>query len=68
MLSSLNEDDDTFCRANLSPPASSEYVACRQGSRTFGDAGTPPSAPTKARDLGEIHAQHSGSALNQGSS
>jgi len=51
-LSSLNEDDDTFCRANNVAVGSPQYVACRKD-RDAQRANTIARADKKQRDLGE---------------
>jgi hypothetical protein len=50
--SSLNEDDDTFCRANNVTVGSPEYVACRKD-RDAQRANAIARADKKQRDLGE---------------
>jgi hypothetical protein len=52
MLSSLNEDDDTFCRANNVAAGSPEYVACRRD-RDVARGNAAVRADKKQRDLGE---------------
>ena len=49
---SLNEDDDTFCRANNVAAGSPEYVACRRD-RDVQRANAAARADKKQRDLGE---------------
>jgi hypothetical protein len=51
-LSSLNEDDDTFCRANNVAVGSPQYVACRKD-RDAQRANAIARADKKQRDLGE---------------
>ena len=50
--STLNEDDDTFCRANNVAAGSPEYVACRKD-RDIQRSNAITSANKKQRDLGE---------------
>jgi hypothetical protein len=50
--SSLNEDDDTFCRANNVAVGSPQYVACRKD-RDAQRANAIARADKKQRDLGE---------------
>jgi len=52
VLSSLNEDDDTFCRANNVAVGSPEYVACRKD-RDVQRSNALTRADKKQRDLGE---------------
>jgi hypothetical protein len=52
VLSSLNEDDDTFCRANNVAAGSPEYVACRRD-RDIQRNNAIVRADKKQRDLGE---------------
>jgi hypothetical protein len=52
VLSSLNEDDDTFCRANNVAAGSPEYVACRRD-RDVQRGNAIARADKKQRDLGE---------------
>jgi hypothetical protein len=52
VLSSLNEDDDTFCRANNVAAGSPEYVACRKD-RDVQRGNALARADKKQRDLGE---------------
>ena len=49
---SLNEDDDTFCRANNVAAGSPEYVACRRD-RDVQRSNAAARADKKQRDLGE---------------
>ena len=49
---SLNEDDDTFCRANNVAAGSPEYVACRRD-RDVQRSNAIARADRKQRDLGE---------------
>ena len=49
---SLNEDDDTFCRANNVAAGSPEYVACRRD-RDARRNNAIVRADKKQRDLGE---------------
>ena len=51
-LSTLNEDDDTFCRANNVAAGSPEYVACRKD-RDVQRSNAVTRADKKQRDLGE---------------
>jgi hypothetical protein len=51
-LSSLNEDDDTFCRANNVAAGSPQYVACRKD-RDAQRGNAIARADKKQRDLGE---------------
>ena len=51
-LSSLNEDDDTFCRANNVAAGSPAYVACRKD-RDAQRSNAIARADKKQRDLGE---------------
>jgi hypothetical protein len=48
----LNEDDDTFCRANNVAVGSPEYVACRRD-RDVQRSNAVTRADKKQRDLGE---------------
>ena len=48
----LNEDDDTFCRANNVAAGSPEYVACRKD-RDAQRGNAITRADKKQRDLGE---------------
>jgi hypothetical protein len=48
----LNEDDDTFCRANNVVVGSPEYVACRKD-RDVQRSNAIVRADKKQRDLGE---------------
>jgi len=48
----LNEDDDTFCRANNVAAGSPEYVACRRD-RDVQRSNAITRADKKQRDLGE---------------
>jgi hypothetical protein len=48
----LNEDDDTFCRANNVAAGSPEYVACRKD-RDVQRSNAVTRADKKQRDLGE---------------
>ena len=48
----LNEDDDTFCRANNVAAGSPEYVACRKD-RDVQRGNAIVRADKKQRDLGE---------------
>ncbi len=50
--SSLNEDDDTFCRANNVKVGSPEYVACRRD-RDVQRSNAAVRADRSQRDLGE---------------
>jgi hypothetical protein len=50
--SSLNQDDDTFCRANNIKAGSPEYVACRRD-RDVQRANAAAPADHTQRDLGE---------------
>jgi hypothetical protein len=50
--STLNEDDDTFCRANNVAAGSPEYVACRKD-RDVQRGNAIVRADKKQRDLGE---------------
>lgn len=50
--SGLNEDDDTFCRANNVAAGSPEYVACRRD-RDIQRSNAVTRADKKQRDLGE---------------
>ncbi|HLX14918.1 MAG TPA: hypothetical protein VKS24_06905 [Bradyrhizobium sp.] len=50
--SSLNEDDDTFCRANNVAVGSPQYVACRKD-RDAQRGNAIARADKKQRDLGE---------------
>ena len=52
VLSGLNEDDDTFCRANNVAAGSPEYVACRRD-RDAQRNNAIVRADKKQRDLGE---------------
>jgi hypothetical protein len=52
VLSGLNEDDDTFCRANNVAAGSPEYVACRRD-RDVQRGNVIARADKKQRDLGE---------------
>jgi hypothetical protein len=52
VLSGLNEDDDTFCRANNVAAGSPEYVACRRD-RDAQRNNVIVRADKKQRDLGE---------------
>ena len=52
VLSGLNEDDDTFCRANNVAAGSPEYVACRKN-RDVQRGNAIVRADKKQRDLGE---------------
>jgi hypothetical protein len=52
VLSSLNQDDDTFCRANNVVAGSPEYVACRKD-RDVARGNAIARADKKQRDLGE---------------
>jgi len=52
VLSGLNEDDDTFCRANNVAAGSPEYVACRKD-RDVQRGNAVARADKKQRDLGE---------------
>jgi hypothetical protein len=52
VLSSLNEDDDTFCRGNNVAAGSPEYVACRRD-RDVARNNAIVRADKKQRDLGE---------------
>jgi hypothetical protein len=52
VLSSLNEDDDAFCRANNVAAGSPEYVACRKD-RDVARNNAIVRADKKQRDLGE---------------
>ena len=52
VLSGLNEDDDTFCRANNAAAGSPEYVACRSD-RDARRNNAIVRADKKQRDLGE---------------
>ena len=52
VLSGLNEDDDTFCRANNVAAGSPEYVACRKD-RDVARNNAIVRADKKQRDLGE---------------
>jgi len=52
VLSGLNEDDDTFCRANNVAAGSPEYVACRRD-RDAQRNNAIVGADKKHRDLGE---------------
>jgi hypothetical protein len=52
VLSGLNEDDDTFCRANNVAAGSPEYVACRKD-RDVARSNAVARADKKQRDLGE---------------
>jgi hypothetical protein len=49
---SMNEDDDTFCRANNVVAGSPEYVACRRD-RDAQRSNAIARADRKQRDLGE---------------
>jgi hypothetical protein len=49
---SLNEDDDTFCRANNVAAGSPEYVACRKD-RDVQRSNALTRANKQQRDLGE---------------
>ena len=52
VASSLNEDDDTFCRANNVTVGSPEYVACRRD-RDVQRSNAVTRADKKQRDLSE---------------
>jgi hypothetical protein len=52
VLSGLNEDDDTFCRANNVAAGSPEYVVCRRD-RDAQRNNAIVRADKKQRDLGE---------------
>ena len=52
LSASLNEDDDTFCRANNVAAGSPEYVACRKD-RDVQRSNAVTRADKKQRDLGE---------------
>jgi hypothetical protein len=52
VLSSLNEDDDTFCRANNVAAGSPEYVACRKD-RDVQRNNANARADRRQRNLGE---------------
>jgi hypothetical protein len=52
VLSTLNEDDDTFCRANNVAAGSPEYVACRRD-RDVQRSNAIARTDKKQRDLGE---------------
>ena len=52
VLSGLNEDDDTFCRANNVAAGSPEYVTCRRD-RDARRNNAIVRADKKQRDLGE---------------
>jgi hypothetical protein len=56
-LSSLNEDDDTFCRANNVAAGSPEYVACIKD-RDAQRANATSRADHRQRDLGEYMINH----------
>jgi hypothetical protein len=56
--STLNEDDDTYCRADGKvAPGSSEYVACRRERDTLRSAAVS-SSDKKQRDLGDYMINH----------
>jgi hypothetical protein len=55
--SSLNEDDDTFCRANNVTVGSPEYVACRKD-RDAQRANQIARTEKKQHDLGEFMIDH----------
>jgi len=56
--STLNEDDDTYCRAGGKvAPGSSEYVACRRDRDSLRSAAVS-SSDKKQRDLGEYMINH----------
>ena len=48
----LNEDDDTFCRANNVAVGSAQYVACRKD-RDVQHANADARTDRRQRDLGE---------------
>jgi hypothetical protein len=56
-LNSLNEDDDTFCRANNAKVGSPEYVACRKD-RDAQRAHAAARADQAQRDLGQYMLDH----------
>jgi hypothetical protein len=51
-VSTLDQDDDTFCRANNVAPGSPAYIACRKDRDVQRDAAAAR-ADRKQRDLGE---------------
>ena len=55
--SSLNQDDDTFCRANNIKAGSPEYVSCRKD-RDTQRANASARADRAQRDLGEYMMNH----------
>jgi hypothetical protein len=56
-VSSLSEDDDTFCRANNVQPGSAEYIACRKD-RDVQRSNTTTRADRRQRELGEYMLNH----------
>jgi uncharacterized lipoprotein NlpE involved in copper resistance len=56
-VSSLGEDDDTFCRANNVAAGSSEYIACRKD-RDVMRNNAAARADRRQRDLGEYMLNH----------
>jgi hypothetical protein len=57
VMSSLNEDDDTFCRANNVAVGSPDYVACRKD-RDVQRSAAEARTDRKQRDLGEYMMNH----------
>jgi hypothetical protein len=56
-VSTLGEDDDTFCRANNVAVGSSEYIACRKD-RDVLRSNAVARADRRQRDLGEYMLNH----------
>ena len=56
-VSTLDQDDDTFCRANNVAPGSPVYIACRKDRDVQRDAAAAR-ADRKQRDLGEYMLNH----------
>jgi hypothetical protein len=56
-VSTLGEDDDTFCRANNVAVGSSEYIACRKD-RDILRNNAAARTDRRQRDLGEYMLNH----------
>ena len=56
-VSTLGEDDDTFCRANNVAVGSSEYIACRKDRDVLRNNAVAR-ADRRQRDLGEYMLNH----------
>jgi PBP1b-binding outer membrane lipoprotein LpoB len=56
-VSSLGEDDDTYCRANNVAAGSSEYIACRKDRDTLRN-NAAAKTDRRQRDLGEYMMDH----------